>query len=221
VRRERRLARRGELQSARFDRPRLRVAVVEVDRRHAHDLAVFDIHENRPAIRHVAIAHDPAGKRRAESPADRLAHHDGLGKPVGEILGAVDRELEVLLRIDLIEPVDRRHEQRRAELRVLESEDNVGLRMHPRPRRALAVANGEPAADLFITRFDLRDEVALTEAHTERRISPRLVGEDLCQAEQNGPKFQRRKQHIRLRLERILQKWSPVLRKAIELAQIA
>jgi hypothetical protein len=56
VRGERRLTRRRELLPFRLDRPRLRIVVVELDRRHADDLAVLDVDEQRSAVRHVDVA---------------------------------------------------------------------------------------------------------------------------------------------------------------------
>src|SRR5206468_7271892 len=103
--------RRRELQSARFDGPGRWIVRAEVDRRHADDLAVLDVDENRSAVGHVAIAHGAVGKPRADLQADALAHHDGLREPVGEILRPFEGELEILLRVDLVEPVDWRHEK--------------------------------------------------------------------------------------------------------------
>ena len=120
VRRQRRLARRREFKPARFDRPWLRIVVAEIDRRHAHDLAVLDGDEDRPAIGHVAIAHGAVRHRRAEGPVRGLHRHQRLREPVGEVLRPLDAEDEILLRVDLIEPVDRRGEQRGADRRVLE-----------------------------------------------------------------------------------------------------
>src|SRR5262249_56458399 len=94
-----------------FDGPGRWIIRAEVDRRHADDLSVLDVDEDRSAIGHVAIAHRAAGKPRADLQAYALAHHDGLREPVGEILRTIDGELEILLRIDLVEPVDERHEQ--------------------------------------------------------------------------------------------------------------
>ncbi len=91
VRRQRGLARRRELHALGLDGPRRAVVLGEIDRRHAHDLAVLDVDEDRPAIGHVAIAHGAvvACACRTCRPT-RLAHHHGLREPVGEVLRPVD-----------------------------------------------------------------------------------------------------------------------------------
>jgi hypothetical protein len=108
VRRDRRLARRREALPARLDGPGGAVRLLEIDGRDADDLAVLHIDEDRPAIGHVAGAQGAVGQPHARLPAHRLDHHQGLGEPGAEILRPVDAELEVLLRVDLLEPVDRR-----------------------------------------------------------------------------------------------------------------
>ena len=72
VRRQRRLARRREFLAFRLDGPRRAVFVFEIDRRHAQNLAVLDIDEDRPAVRHVAIARDAAAQSGAVSEAHGL-----------------------------------------------------------------------------------------------------------------------------------------------------
>ena len=72
VRRQRGLARRRELEAARLDRPRRRIVVVEVDRRHADDLAVLDVDEDRPAVGHVAIAHGAVGDAACRTSSPRV-----------------------------------------------------------------------------------------------------------------------------------------------------
>ena len=134
VRRERGLARRRELQAPRLDGERGAVVFGEIDRRHAHDLAVLDVDEHRPAVGHVAVAHRAVRHRRAELQADRLRHHHGLREPVGEAVVALHGEREFLLRVDLVEPVDRRRQQAGAERRVLERDRDVGV-LAARPSR--------------------------------------------------------------------------------------
>ena len=112
VRRQRGLARRRQLYALGLDGPRRAVVVSQVDRRQTDDLAVLDVDEHRPAVGHVAIAHDAAAQFGAVFEAGRLAQHQGLGEPVGQIFRAVDGEIEILLRVDLVEPIDRRHQQR-------------------------------------------------------------------------------------------------------------
>ena len=134
MRRQRGLGWRREAHAARRDGPGLRIVVVEVDRRHAHDLAVLDVDEHRPAIGHVAIPHGAVFQPRADLPADGLAHHQGLGEPVGQVLAPLDPEDEILLRVDLGEPVDRRGQQLGAPGRVLERQLDVRVRDAGRPR---------------------------------------------------------------------------------------
>ena len=74
--RQRRFARRRKFQAARTNRPGLRIGVVEIDRRHAYDLAVLYINKDRPAIGHVAIPHRAIRHRRSKLPASGLAHHE-------------------------------------------------------------------------------------------------------------------------------------------------
>jgi hypothetical protein len=134
--------------------------------------AVLDVDEDRPAVGHVAVAHGAVGKPHTDLQPDALAHHDGLGEPVGEILWAVDRELEILLRIDLIEPVDRRHQQVGTERGVLEGKRHVGVRAQSVSRGHLAVTDGVPTADLLVPRLQLRHEVAFLESRLEDGIPP-------------------------------------------------
>ena len=75
-----------------------------------------------------------------------LHHHQGLREPIGEVLGAFDAEDEILLRVDLIEPIDRRRQQRRADRGVLERQRDVGLRVQAGARLDPAVAQLDPAA---------------------------------------------------------------------------
>ncbi len=193
MRRQRRLARRRELHAARMNSPRRRIVIAKIDRRHPDDSAVLDIDENRPAIGHVAIAHAAVGKARADRQPHRLAHHDGLREPVGEILGALDGELEILLRIDLVEPVDRRHEQADAQRSVLERQGHVGISAQPRSRRDASVTDRVPAADFLVARLDLRYEIALLEPRPECRVAPGGIFEKLRQAEQDERELHRRK----------------------------
>ena len=41
----------------------------------------------------------------------RLAHHDRLREPVGQVLRPIDRQHEVLLGVDLAQPIDRRRQK--------------------------------------------------------------------------------------------------------------
>ena len=198
MRGKRGLARRRELQSARFDGPWQWIIRGEVDRRHADDPAVLDVDENRSAVGHVAIAHGAVGKPRADLQADALAHHDGLREPVGEILRPFDGELEILLRVDLIEPVDRRHEQIGGDRGGLEGERDFSVGAQPRARRHLAVADRVPTADLLVAGLELRDEVALLEPRAEGRMPPGRVREKLRHPPQDDLELHRREHGLLL-----------------------
>ena len=192
VRGERGLARRREIHSMRMNRPRLRIGFVEVDRRRADNLAVLDGDEERPAVRHVAIAHRAVRHRRAESPVRGLHLHEGLREPVGQVLRAVDAEGEILLGVDLVEPVDRRRQQGDAERGILEGERDVGLGMHPGARGDVAVANFDPAAGALVARLDLRHQIALLQARREMRMAPADVSQHQREREQNDGQFELR-----------------------------
>ncbi len=97
MRRQGRFARRRKSQTACINRPRLRIRTVEIDGRHSNDLVVLDIDEDRATIGHIAIAHRSIRHRRSKFPAGGLAHHQGLGKPVCQVLRTVDAQRKVLL----------------------------------------------------------------------------------------------------------------------------
>ncbi len=193
VRRQRGFARRREIQAARMNRPRRWVAVVELDRRHAHDLVVLDGDEDRPAIGHVAIAHRAVRHRRAEFPVRGLHGHEDLRKPICQVFRTIDAEGKILLRVDLVEPVDRRRQQRGADRRILEGERDVGLGMQPGARADFAVAQLDPAPGALVARLDLRDQIALFQARREMRMPPCHELEKLREREQNEREFRCRR----------------------------
>ena len=197
VRRQRGLTRRRELHPARLDRPRLGVAVLELDRRRANDLAVLDVDEQRPAVGHIAVAHGAIDHARPDLPARGLAQHQRLGEPVGEVFRAVDGQLEVLLGVDLVEPIDGGHQQLDAQTSGLEAERDVGVLVQAAPRAHLAIAQREPAADLFVAGDDLRHQVALFEPRSEWGMAACLVAEELRQTEQDERKLQGRHEHAK------------------------
>ena len=159
VRRKRSLARRGEFHAARRDGPGPGIVIVEFDRNHADDLVVFDIDKDRTAIGHITSAFCAIGKVSAPSPADALGHHGGLGKPVGEPVITVHLEFEILERIDLVEPVDWRHQQSSGKLGCLEGHADVGVGMDARSGTYLAVLEYIVATDTVIPGLDLCREV--------------------------------------------------------------
>ena len=191
VRRKRGLARRRELLPLGLDGPRGAVFLGEIDRRQAHDLAVPSCHvdEDRPAIGHVAIARGAVGHLGAVFQPGRLRHHQRLRKPVGKTLFALDGEDEVLLRVDLIEPVDRRHQQRGADLGILEHQLDVGLLVQPGARCDLAVVEFVPAPDLLIAGHDLGDEVVLLHPRLEIGVTAGRHLQELRRTEQDDRQF--------------------------------
>ena len=167
VRRKSRLARRRELHALRLDGPGRAILFREVDRRHADDLAVLDVDEDRAAVGHVAVAHRAVRHGRAHLQSGGLAHHHGLREPVGEVLRPVDAQHEILLRVDLAQPVDRRGEQLDAGGGILEHQLAIGLRVQPCARANDAIPELKPAADFLVARHDLGDEVPLLEPLAE------------------------------------------------------
>jgi hypothetical protein len=70
----------------------------------------------------------------------------GLREPVGQVLRTVDAKREILLGVDLVEPIDRRRQQGCGGRRILEGERDIGLAMQPGARADLAVAEFDPAS---------------------------------------------------------------------------
>ncbi len=193
MRGERRLARRRQLQAARLDRPGCPIAVVEIDRRGADDLAVLHIDEKRAAIRHVAIAHRAVGHLCAEFGARALRHQHGLREPIHQPVVTRHAEGEFLLRVDLIEPVDRRRQQRSADRGILEGDRDVRVLQDAGAGGDLAVVEFEPAADLFVAGHELSGEIVLLRPGGELRIAPGGEFQQLRQPEQDDLQFQLRK----------------------------
>jgi hypothetical protein len=120
---------------------------------------------------------------------DGLRHHHGLREPVRQILRPVDGDLEVLLRVDLVQPVDRRRQQLGGQLCGLEREADIGVVAHPRARADLAAPEREPAADGSVHRRDLRDEVALLQPRAEGGMPACGEFQHLRQPEQDEREF--------------------------------
>ncbi len=167
------LARRGEVAAARMDGPGRGVGVVELDGSRAYDLAVLDVDEDRPAIRAVGEARHAAAHVGAEFPADAPRAHDGLGEPVAQLVGPLERQVEVLLRVDLALIVDRRGQQPGGELRVLEAQHHVGLGVKPASGADAAVLEAVPAADLAVPGAELGGEILLPQPGAEIGVAPR------------------------------------------------
>ncbi len=195
VRRQRGLARRRQFLALGLNGPRRAILFGQIDRRHAHDLAVAHVDEHRAAVGHVAISRHAAGRPGAVLEARRLRRHQRLREPVGQSLFALDGEQKILLSVDLVEPVDRRHEQRGAGRGILEHQLDVGLFVQPGPRSDLAVAQFDPAADPLVARHDLGDQIVLAQARLEGRITPGRDLEELCRTEQDDGKFHLGERH--------------------------
>jgi len=99
------------------------------------------------------------------------------------------------LRIDLIKPVDRRHQEACPDPGILEHQFAVGLGMEAGPRPDSAVPEFEPAPAFLVARHDLGDEIALLDARPEFRVAERLVLEQARQAEKNERELDGRKGH--------------------------
>ncbi len=190
VRRQRGLARRRVGLAARLDGPRAGVALVEVDRRQAHDLAVLDVDEDRAAVGHAGIARLAAGELGAVFPAQGLGQQDGAGEPGGQLVRPVHLELEVLDGVDLLLLADRRGEQLRGDRGVLERQIHVRARMNAGARAHRAVAEGEPAAHRVVHGADLRDEGLFLQAFAEGGIAPGAILEQQVEAGQDQRKPQ-------------------------------
>jgi hypothetical protein len=145
---------------------------------------------------------DAAAQPLAVFEAGRLAHHQGLREPVGQIVRPVDGEIEILLRVDLVEPIDRRHQQRSADLGILEHQLDVGLFVQACAGRDRAVVEGEPAPDLLVARHDLRHEIVLFHPRLEFRVPPGRMFEELRRAEQDDRQLYRGKCHVFLLISR-------------------
>ena len=147
VRGERRPARRRELLAFRLDGPRLWVAVVEFDRRHANDLAVLDVDEQRSAVRHVGVTRLAVAGIDAVAPAGLHHRLEREHEPDGFVLLPVERHAEALGRIDPAELVVRMREDPQSQARALQRDDDVGIRMDAVSRGDLAVREDVIAAD--------------------------------------------------------------------------
>ena len=196
VRGERRAARRRQVDATGADRPRRAVRLGQIDRRNTHDPAGLGIDVDRPAVRHVAGSERAVRHRRAPRQADRLHHHHGLGEPVRQVLRPLDRQLEVLLRVDLGQPVDRRRQQLGGDRSILEAERHVGLAVPAGARGDAAVLEPEPARGPLVPRDQHRRHVALTQAGLERRIAPGGEPQELRHPPQDGREFGGSDRHL-------------------------
>jgi len=120
----------------------------------------------------------------------RLRDHDRLGEPQGQFIGSFQRDVEILHRVDLIELIDRRHQQVGGNGRVLEDQRNIGGCMDPAPRADLAVLEREVAPGGIVQRLDLGGKILLPEPLGELWITTRLVAQRLQQAVQQYGEFQ-------------------------------
>ena len=171
VRGERSPARRRELLAFRFDRPRLRVVVVEIDRRHANDLAVLDVDEQRSAVGHVDVTRLAATGVDAVTPTGLEHRLHREHEPDGFVLLSVERHAEGLGRIDPAELVVRVRENLQPESGALDRDDDVGTRVDARARADFSVLDDVMAARPCLD-SDLSGEVLLLEPLAERWMAP-------------------------------------------------
>ena len=137
VRTDARLRRRRKSPAARGNTPAplRRFLDFELDRRHADDLCVLHIDEDRPAIRVVDIARLAVRKVLAERPM--RGHHKArdFREPARCFVLADDVQFEHLDGVDVVEMPHRRREQAQARLGILEQQPHVGPVRRPRAAR--------------------------------------------------------------------------------------
>ena len=175
VRGERSPARRRELLALRFDRPRLRVAVVEIDRRHANDLAVLDVDEQRSAVGHVDVTRLAAAGVDAVTPTGLQHRLHREHEPNGFVLRPVERHAEGLGRIDPAELVVRVREDLEPQAGALDGDDDVGIRVNAAARRDRAVLDDVITAGRQLLDANLSDQILLLEPLAECRMAPGRV----------------------------------------------
>ena len=185
VGRERGLARRRQLHALGRDAPGLGIGLVEIDQGGADDLAILHIDEERPAVGHVAITDRAILLGHAHVEAHAHQQHDGLGEPVGKVLRTIHGHLEVFLRVDLVQPVERRRQQISAEGGVLEGDGDVRIGVDAATRGHPAILDLEPAANLLVARHDLGDEIALRQAFGVGGVKFRRQRKRFRQAKKN------------------------------------
>ena len=180
------LARRGETAAARRDGPRRRVVVVELDGRHAHDLAALDIHEDRAAVGVVRVARDAAAPvcavvRLAAEHSPQDAHH-----PARDLPGTLHPKLEALGGLDAAQVVGPRAQHGQGGVRRSEDQACVGVRMDARTRRQLAVAVSEGAARGAVGDPDLQHAVPLAEQPAEAGVGRGAPAHQLREPSEQG-----------------------------------
>src|SRR5947207_3618288 len=105
------------------------------------------------------------------------------------MLRPVDGKNEILLSIDLIKPIDWRHQKRGTNRGILEHQLDVRISMQPGTRGHVAVLELDPAADLFVTRHDLGDEIVLFQPRLELGMPPCRMFEKLRRAQKDYRQF--------------------------------
>src|SRR6516165_6564858 len=101
------------------------------------------------------------------------------------MLRPFDGENKIFLGIDLVEPVDRRHQKRSAGFGVLEQELDVRFLVQPGTRGDDAVFEPEPPPNTLVACDDLSDEIVLLDAPVEMRMPLRGALEEPRHAEQD------------------------------------
>ena len=168
-----RAARRRECLAACRDRPGRRIVGIEIDRRDAQDLAVLDVDEDRTAVGAVGVARDAAAHVGAGLPCHRFEAGERLHEPHGEVIGAVDADLEVFRGVDALEHVEGGREEALGDRLVLEVEGEVRLRVDALAGAHLAVLELHPAALGLVPQAQLRHQILLCEALGIVGVDPR------------------------------------------------
>src|SRR4029077_995495 len=101
------------------------------------------------------------------------------------MLRPVDGKNEILLSIDLVEPIDRRHQKRSANRGILEHQFDIGTGMQSGTRDHVAALELDPAADFLVARHDLGDEIMLFQLRVELRVPSCCMFEKLRRAQKD------------------------------------
>ena len=163
---------RRELFAAGFDGPGTGITVVEIDGGGADQFAVLDVNENRAAVGHAGIAFAAVRQINAVFPTDILGQHDRLGEPIGILVRPGHGQVELLLGVDLLLVIHRRHQQTKGDIHILETHADVGIGMNARLGGHMPVFKDKVTPGAFVIDPDLGNEVLLFKPDAECRIPP-------------------------------------------------
>ena len=139
MRGRRRLARWRKFFAACLDGVGTRIAGVEIHRRRANDLAVFDVNENRPAVGAVRVTGNAVAHVGAAGPCIGLHARDEMHEPDDIRIRSVHRDLEILRGVDTVELIEWRRQKISSDFPVLEENRKSRLGMDTRAGRNPAV----------------------------------------------------------------------------------